>query len=106
MNNNNNNVDNDDDDHDNNHQYHDHNVIPGDVKQVRPDLPFQSETVKFLQWDTQKFTSQLGDVRCPARPGSGLDLLPVGHAQSSSVGSHPNEMPESPQVTPVEEQWL
>ncbi len=81
-------------------------------KQRCPDLPLPRHFLQLFRGDTEPFPGQPGDIVSPACPRSSPGPPPGGtrleHLPGKASRRHPEQMPEPPQLTPldVEEQRL
>ncbi len=81
-------------------------------KQRCPDFPLPRHFLQLFRGDTEAFPGQPGDIVAPACPSSSPGPPPGGtrpeHLPGKASRRHPEQMPELPQLTPldVEEQRL
>ncbi len=81
-------------------------------KQRCPDFPLPRHFLQLFRGDTEAFPGQPGDIVSPACPRSSPGPPPGGtrpeHLPGKASRRHPEQMPEPPQLTPldVEEQRL
>ncbi|KAM8748088.1 uncharacterized protein AB9X84_015870 isoform 2-T4 [Acanthopagrus schlegelii] len=79
-------------------------------EQGHPDFPLPGHFLQLFREDPKAFPDQLGDIVTPACPGSSSGSPPGGtcqeHLPREASRGHPKQMPEPPQLAPldVEEQ--